>query len=567
MPGAAAERAADLSPASGAEGAVDAFFQSAPTAMVVLEWPTGRVITANEAAGQLLGQPPALLVDRRWPEPLGGGEADLRALAHACEGPRPGRHDLHIEDGGRSRWWRQSGAFVDGPGGTRTLIVQIEDRSEQHATTRRLEHLAEKDELTGVWNRRRFGQVLRTTLGQPSPHAIGLVLMDVDGFKSVNDTYGHAVGDTALVAVAALLERNAPRGSLVARLAGDEFGVLVAGVDDQETEELCRGFTQQTRSVAVDGVPEPVTVSAGFTLVRPGGDPDQRARDAMIEADVQMYAAKSRGRSGLRATPAGAEPVPRQWLGEGTRPPADLPAVDVGSTGEADSGEPTGPGVEAEVWVQPIVDLKSGQPAANDVSLRLPHRADGSVADAVTVVSLSAISELLAHVARDAGRRVGSVDRYVAHLPGVPLGVGAAVGWVRRAADDLGLDPARFTLAVPEELLLASKEAPSVLTGLRREGFTIAIDDFGRSVGSLRLLADLGFDQVWVSPGLIEGARSNVRLRSMVDATVTLAHLVQARVGVVGDESIVARAADLGLDLACLLDPSELRPIGAITIS
>lgn len=528
-------------------GEVDPYFRSAPSALVVLSWPDGLVIAANDAAGRLLDQPPTRLVGRRWPEPLGGGEADLRALAAACS-RGSGQADLHIEADERSRWWRQSAAGVRGVDGSPTLVVQVEDRSEQLRTTQRLEHLAERDDLTGAWNRRRFGQALRRLLEPDHRHGVGIVLFDVDGFKLVNDTFGHMVGDAALVAVAQVLGRAAPSGSLVARLSGDEFGVLVAGADDQETNELCGSLVRQAREVLVEGLPRPLVLSAGWTLARPGGDADQRARDAMIEADVQMYAAKARGRSPLAHAPSTDSPVPRSWL-------ADSRA------GEAVEGR-TGDVVEA--WAGLVIDARDGRPVAHDVTLRVP---EGTVhADRPIVVPLAGVADLLGQIARDASRRVGTVDRYLVRLPGVPVGVAAALGWVRRAADESGLPASAVTFAVPEDLILATVEAPAVLSGLTREGFGVAVDGFGRRVGSLRLLAELGIQQVWLDPALVRAVRRDVRARAQVAAIVAVAAVGRAQVGVVGDQGLVREAASLGLHLGCIPDPAGLRPLGSLAL-
>lgn len=525
-------------------GEVDPYFRSAPSALVVLSWPDGLVIAANDAAGRLLGQPPERLVGCRWPEPLGGGEADLRALAAACSGGS-GQADLHIEADVGSRWWRQSAAGVRGPGGSPTLVVQVEDRSEQLRTTQRLEHLAERDDLTGAWNRRRFGQALRRLLESDQRHGVGIVLFDVDGFKSVNDTFGHMVGDAALVAVAQVLGRAAPSGSLVARLSGDEFGVLVAGTDDQETTELCGNLVRQAREVLVEGLPRPLVLSAGWTVARPGGNADQRARDAMIEADVQMYAAKARGRSPLAHAPSTDSPVPRSWL-------ADSRAGE-GRTGDS-----------VEAWAGLVIDARDGRPVAHDVTLRVP---EGTVhADHPVVVPLAGVADLLGQIARDASRRVGTVDRYLVRLPGVPVGVAAALGWVRRAADESGLLPSAVTFAVPEDLILATVEAAAVLSGLTREGFGVAVDGFGRRVGSLRLLAELSVQQVWLDPSLVRAVRRDVKARAQVAAIVAVAAVGRAQVGVVGDQGLVREAASLGIQLACIPDPAGLRPLGSVAL-
>jgi diguanylate cyclase (GGDEF)-like protein len=543
-------------PGDAAEPLAVEAFRAAPAAMVVVRPATGAVLAANRAMALLVDEPVDDLVGRRWPAPLGGSAADLDRLVAAAEASPHAVVELRSDQGEGPRWWRQTVTHAAQADGRENLIVLVEDRTEEHRRTSHLEHLVDQDELTGVWNRRRFGQELRRALDPRSRHGIGIVLFDVDGFKGVNDAYGHAAGDTALAAVAGLLRRRAPAGSLVARLAGDEFAVLVAGATDEETSELCLALTQSARTVDAPGISEPIALSAGWTVAMPGADPDQRARDAMIEADVRMYAAKARARSGPRpvaATPA--SPVPATWL-----PPEE--------PGRRD-GPRDHPGTALELWAHPVVSVRDGQVVEHDVVLE-PSQvgATGVPAPEVSpaVLPLAAVADVLAHLHRDAGRRVGTPSRYLVHLPGLPVGVGAAVGWVRRAADDIGLAPGIVSFAVDETVVLGQRELVSVLSGLRRDGFGIALTDFGRDVGGLRLVADLAPDEVWLHPSLVGLRRHDLRNRALVEATVGLARTLHTRVGVALAADLLPVAAELGIELALVPDRSTLRPLGAVTV-
>ena len=151
-------------------------------------------------------------------------------------------------------------------------------------------------------------------------------------------------------------------------------------------------------------------------------------------------------------------------------------------------------------------------------------------------------------------------------LPGVPVGVAAALGWVRRAADESGLPASAVTFAVPEDLILATVEAPAVLSGLTREGFGVAVDGFGHRVGSLRLLAELRLQQVWLDPALVRSVRRDVKARAQVAAIVAVASVGGAQVGVVGDPGLVREAAALGIQLGHIPDPAGLRPLGSLSL-
>ena len=137
---------------------------------------------------------------------------------------------------------------------------------------------------------------------------------------------------------------------------------------------------------------------------------------------------------------------------------------------------------------------------------------------------------------------------------------------MRRAADESGLPASAVTFAVPEDLILATVEAPAVLSGLTREGFGVAVDGFGHRVGSLRLLAELRLQQVWLDPALVRSVRRDVKARAQVAAIVAVASVGGAQVGVVGDPGLVREAAALGIQLGHIPDPAGLRPLGSLSL-
>jgi len=171
----------------------------------------------------------------------------------------------------------QVGRLMDS---TNRLILSVDDRID---TERRA---AETDPLTGLLNRRGFDA--RVCEGAPG----AMLMLDIDGFKAVNDRYGHGVGDTVLRDAAVILTATLRRRDVLARLGGEEFGVFLPGLtigDAREAAERLRSAVAgQLRAQT-----EPVTVSVGVAMSRPG-----LARDALIaEADRGLYAAKQGGRN------------------------------------------------------------------------------------------------------------------------------------------------------------------------------------------------------------------------------------------------------------------------------
>ncbi|MDO8105833.1 GGDEF domain-containing protein [Isoptericola sp. b441] len=173
--------------------------------------------------------------------------------------------------------------------------VDRADRAVRHAA--RMQDMAYLDELTGIANRRRLIEELGHQAALAGPdNPIGVVFLDLDHFKQVNDTLGHDVGDRALRIVADVASRLVRDGDLVARLGGEEFVVVAPGADARQTARLAERLRQTVPVELGVAVGTPVTASFGVTALRPGESPDAVLR----RVDALMYRAKSAGRDTVR---------------------------------------------------------------------------------------------------------------------------------------------------------------------------------------------------------------------------------------------------------------------------
>ncbi len=165
-------------------------------------------------------------------------------------------------------------------------------------TTTRLRHLADHDGLTGLLNRRRFEQELARHLahGRRYGPAGAALVLDLDRFKPVNDTWGHAAGDRLLARVACVLRERLRATDVVARLGGDEFAVLLPCADRAGAEAVARSLVETVRAEALAAGADPVTVSAGVVLLSDGAPFD--VEGALAAADLAMYDAKTAGGDG-----------------------------------------------------------------------------------------------------------------------------------------------------------------------------------------------------------------------------------------------------------------------------
>jgi diguanylate cyclase (GGDEF)-like protein len=520
----------------------------------VVDAADGTVLAVNRALEVQLGTPADRLRGQVWPTPLGGRRSDFTTLADRVGARGTAVVEGMLGDGIDPVWWRQRIVRVDEPERRPYLIVEVEDRTRDHQATEDLARAAHHDELTGLWNRRRFRRELRQLLADGSGPAIGLAIFDVDGFKLVNDTHGHAVGDAALVAVADAIRSGAPPGAAVARLSGDEFAAALTAPTREVARERCLRLVERAAQVVVGPSIPDLTLSAGIAVAEPGPDADRRVQDLLIDADLDMYADKTRTRAERRATFGPADdhgPVAAAWgPGAGDRPDGDPDGPDR-------HGGETGDG-EVEVWSHPVLEVATGRPVLHDVVLH-------GVGPVVTFDSLVAVIRL---VERHARRVIGQPQHHLVHLPNLPLGAGAAAAWLSRAADDLGLDRSAVTFAL-DEVHLLEPDAGTVagFAALRSEGFGLAIDGFGARVGSLRLLTDLEPDQVWIDRRLLDAAGPGA-IRSgpaLVAGVLGLTARLGLRTGVAGVAADrLAHLAALAIDLALVPDDAARRPVGAV---
>jgi diguanylate cyclase (GGDEF)-like protein/PAS domain S-box-containing protein len=268
-------------------------FEAGPigVALVDLE---GRYVRANEALCRLLGysreellelsisdvtHPDDFEADRRVTRELVAGEVDRFRL-----------EKRFLQNGGATMWGSVSVSLVrDEHGEPLHFVAHIEDIGERKEAEQELRHLAERDPLTGLLNRRSFERELGLRLRDRRLASAFLLLVDVDRFKSVNDTYGHQAGDAALRAVGSALRRRARAGDIVARLGGDEFAVLA---DTGSPSATAKGLLTAVRTAHTGVVGGPLTASIGVA----GAEPSSTPSTLFEAADRALYAAKRSGR-------------------------------------------------------------------------------------------------------------------------------------------------------------------------------------------------------------------------------------------------------------------------------
>jgi diguanylate cyclase (GGDEF)-like protein len=375
-----------------------------------------------------------------------------------------------------------------------------------------LAYQATHDSLTRLANRALFESRLEAAV-VPDPTGTGLIFLDLDDFKTVNDTLGHATGDALLQTIAARLQRELRGTDLAARLGGDEFAILVEHCPDEATlGGLAERVLDAIRApVALAGRHLVVHASAGTAFGRPG----LAGLDLMRDADVAMYRAKSNGKGQVERH----EPAMHAAIVRGYELRTELAAAVASRSFFLD--------------YQPIIDIKSGVIVAGEALVRWRHPERGILPPGEFIgiaESSGLIHELgrwILHEACTAAVRWPSLPG--GRSPSVGVNLAPAQLLEPQFLHDLqailaetGLDPRRLTFEVTESALIDLEAAAAALEAISALGVKLALDDFGTGYSALSYLADLPFDIVKVDQSFVSGMAESDRVESLLSGILAL---------------------------------------------
>jgi diguanylate cyclase (GGDEF)-like protein len=392
----------------------------------------------------------------------------------------------------------------------------------------RLERLAYFDPLTGTANRQLFHQNLERTLKQNESRA-ALFLLDLDGFKIINDTFGHSVGDALLVNVATVLQGELKDRLHLARLGGDEFALIAPGTATEQGAEAiaARIVAALLRPALIDGREIFVTTSIGIVMMpRDGSSPE----DLLRRADLALYSAKREGPSRVKFY--------RPTLDEEVQQRSEL-------AGDLRRALETG---ALEVQYQPQADLAAGEVVGFESLLRWKHPERGYISPAVFIPiaeESNLICDLGLWILRESCRQAqawidaGQMPRQVS--------VNVSMAQIRQAEfhldvanilRDTGLRPSLLCLELTESLFIGTsrRRANFILEALKQTGISLAIDDFGTGYSSLSYLQELPFDKLKIDRAFIGGVDIDPSRRRLLKGIVELGHAL--------GKSVVAEGAE-----------------------
>jgi diguanylate cyclase (GGDEF)-like protein/PAS domain S-box-containing protein len=543
-----------------AEAQFTAAFEEAPIAMSMMS-ADGHILRANPAFQTWMGLPAHL--------PANFSTDDLPVKRSTPDKPIPmfsemreqgvdvvrGEHTFVHNDGRVIVVDMHASALRDATGRLRLIVSHFLDITEKRANEAALLRQAREDSLTGLLGRGAFESEL-ATLVHLNYGQVAVIYVDVDRFKAVNDSYGHAVGDEVLRELGRRLHALAPADALVARLGGDEFAIALPGPASRAEDLGTAIVASCDREFMIPGGHLNVTASVGVSAASAGED----AEATMQSADMAMYAAKQGGRDRIKLFDD------TMRLNKERRVAAEH------SLREALDGDRVW---SLPVWFQPIISLKTRQLIGAEalVRLRVP---EGELVPPGVFIPIAEETGMVVplgqHVLHTA---LGYLRTWGERLPYVSVNVSprqlSEAGFVPMLTAELaasGLeDPSRLVLEITEtSLLLSSVELKRRLDAIKALGVRLALDDFGTGYSSLTWLQSVPADIVKLDRSFVAGLANDADKAAIISAVLWLAKslgmsVIAEGVEEVEDAEMLARAncpAAQGYLFSRPLDPPGL---------
>ena len=479
----------------------------------------GRILEVNSAFSELFGRTPDEVLGSPvldlFPEPA---RAAL-ALQLAVDNETPYETAAVLADGSEAAV-ELIGRTIPYPDEAPARATAIRDIRERRAIQERLARQSFYDTLTGLPNRSLFLDRVTHALGWARPDdatPLAVLLLDLDRFKIINESLGHAVGDQLLAAVGRRLADALRPADTLARLGGDEFAVLVDGLAGEAAADgLARRMVEVLGApFIVDGRETYVSASIGVALSRGGA---QGAADLLREAEVALYRAK--GDAGDRVSVF----HPRMSASSFDRLELEL---DLRHAVERD---------ELRVFYQPLVDLRTGRTMGHEALVRWEHPTRGLLAP-LAFISLAEETGLILpigdRVLAEACRQARAWQQGDPALADLVVSVNLSArqfarpdlaAHVATILGETGLAPASLELEITESLAMSDSEATGVtLRALHELGVRLALDDFGTGYSSLASLSQLPLDVIKVDRSFVAGLRDSPVNLAIVRAVVGLA--------------------------------------------
>jgi len=537
-------------------------FENAPIGMAMADL-EGRVMRANPAFGKIVGRrsvelPGLSLHELTHAEDREATSAAMRRLTtQETDGYRIEKRYLHVE--GHEVWVSVSLSCVHNDDGPLYLIAQVEDVTERRALRERLAYAAIHDPLTQLPNRILFMDRLEVALSRAvrQNRQVAVIFMDLDRFKLVNDSMGHAAGDRLIEIVADRLRATVRPNDTVARFGGDEFIVLC---EDVVGESVALGLADRLSGALAQPVVLAegevfVSASMGVAVSRQvgdasaGGDPDDSAASLLRDADTAMYRAKELGRARTEVFEEASHVVALQQIRTRSELHRALERR------------------EFRVFYQPIVEVLSGRLAGVEALVRWQHPERGLLHPGEflsTAEESGLIVPIGALVLEEACQQLAIWHAERRRQGIAPMSLGVSVNlsprqlvqphFVHQVADILrstAVDPGALWLEITEGALAGdAAQTIDTLEQLHALGVRLSIDDFGSGYASLGYLRSFPVEALKIDRSFVDGLGRGTEDSTIVASVVALARslgLICIAEGVERSEQI-SQLVTLGCD-------------------
>jgi diguanylate cyclase (GGDEF)-like protein/PAS domain S-box-containing protein len=412
-----------------------------------------------------------------------------------------------------------------------TIATTLGTAVERVASDEKVAHAAQFDALTGLPNRNLFHDRIEQTLTQARRNnwRVGVLYIDLDRFKAVNDTYGHGVGDTLLMLVSNRLGKCVRSGDTVGRLGGDEFAIVISNLSTPDDASLVakKILEEFSRPFKLDGHETYVTASIGISIYPDDGD---NSVILLKNADTSMYRAKEQGRNNVQffTQELNARVTHRLNVERELRHALERN--------------------ELELHYQPQVSLDTGRIVSAEALLRWHHPQRGLLAPA-DFIAIAEESGLIVPI----GQWV--VDKACAQATtwhrgghrGLTIAVNISPTEIRRgnlpeqiqtALGRAGLDPGKLEVEITESMAMESAESfIDTLRALKEVGVNIAIDDFGTGYSNLRYLKRFPIDTIKVDQIFVRDIVTDTDDAAIIRAIIAMAHQLKLKVVAEGVET------------------------------
>ncbi len=528
------------------EGRYRGLLEAAPDAMVVVDQ-VGEIVLVNVRAekqfgysrDELLGQPVTNIIPDGFAERLIAD--DLRSTEEAlAQVIGTGIELIALRKDGSEFPIEIMLSPLDSPDGI-LVTAAIRDISVRRASELAATHTAHHDFLTGLPNRVLLSDRITQAIALAPRHSnqVAVLFLDLDGFKHINDSLGHAVGDQLLQSVAKRLLGEVRDSDTVSRQGGDEFVVLLAEASQWDDAALVakRMITSISDLHSLAGHDVHITTSIGISVFPGDGDD---AETLIKNADTAMYQAKEEGRNGLQffRTEMNVRAVERQSIEHSLRLALERE--------------------EFVVHYQPKIDLSSGGVIGAEALIRWIHPERGTVSPAqfIPIAEQSGLIVPIGRwVLREACRQMRvwrdaglGLQNMAVNISAVDLRDEKFLADVLAALDETGLDPSLLELELTETVLMKHIDATAaILQALRERGVRVSLDDFGTGYSSLSYLHRFPIDSLKIDQSFVNQINVDTGGAPIVAAIISMARTLKLRVVAEGVETAAQLAFLQGL--------------------